>query len=151
MPAISSRKTSTLRLIRVEADGVPSIGHRAASHQYAPGEKPADDHHGHWVWSLFYMKVVMSGSMPPFLSATRFVAPGYRPSTNCNFPHAGRLGLHRHQQTKRCSILGLHAACRTVYGKHHELGPATRRHGLKRLVWCEHHATIGGAIHARRI
>ena len=22
----------------------------------------------------------------------------------------------------------------------------TRRHGLKRLVWCEHHATIGGAI-----
>ena len=48
-------------ILALEADGVPlGIGQQGPIwliNTRDPGEKPSDDHHGHWVWSLFYMKV----------------------------------------------------------------------------------------------
>jgi hypothetical protein len=48
-------------ILALEADGVPlGIGQQGPIwliNTRAPGDKPSDDQHGHWVWSLFYMKV----------------------------------------------------------------------------------------------
>jgi hypothetical protein len=48
-------------ILALEADGVPlGIGQQGPIwliNTRAAGEKASDDHHGHWVWALIYMKV----------------------------------------------------------------------------------------------
>ncbi|HEY8276374.1 MAG TPA: hypothetical protein VIG52_05195 [Methyloceanibacter sp.] len=48
-------------IIALEADGVPlGVGQQGPLwliNTRGSGDKPSDDHHGHWIWALFYMKV----------------------------------------------------------------------------------------------
>jgi hypothetical protein len=48
-------------ILALEADGVPlGLGQQGPIwplNTRAPGFNPDDEHHGHWVWAVFYMKV----------------------------------------------------------------------------------------------
>jgi hypothetical protein len=61
-------------------------------------------------------------------------------------PHAGRMGPHPYEQAKWTRAW--HAISPGASGSIEKIlgGGFTRRYGLTRLVWCEHHDTIVGAI-----
>jgi putative endonuclease len=58
------------------------------------------------------------------------------------------MGLHSDQQAEWHSYTGVTRDIARRAWEHREgiVAGFTRRYGAKRLVWCEHHETIAGAI-----